>query len=116
MDSYSDDGIGGRRLMAHDFPPHQRGPSDTQMVCGTVLLLACICAILYMNNTQTNNLAALGIIGTIVASVLVGTFGLVKLSGIERKVDRAVEQTNGHLDRRIEEAVRKVLNEKGSKE
>lgn len=104
------------------------GRTNTLIICGTVIVLAIIGALLYMSSTTTPSLAALGILATICASVLAGTFGLVKVDQlgtrltaatrtVEQAADTVVEQTNGALTDRIRTEVRAavvdVLDEHG---
>ena len=87
--------------------------TNTKLVCGTIVLLACIAAVLYLSTTNNNDLTAFGLIGTIICSVLVGTFGLAKLDRIEQRVERVQRQTNGELHSVVEQIIEQRLSATG---
>lgn len=68
--------------------PQATRSTNTLVICGTIILLACVCAVVYFSYAQTNDMAALGLIGTIVAGVLGGVFGVTKLAKVEGKLNR----------------------------
>lgn len=89
--------------------------NNTLIICGALILLAAIGAVTYLANTQTPDLAALGIISVIVTGVLAGTFGLGKLDRIEQRVEQVSRQTNGDLHSTIEHIVEQRLAATGQK-
>lgn len=86
---------------------------NTALVCGTLVLLACIGGVFYLIASGRETSVALSFVGPIVLSVLGSTFAVLKLDRVEQKVDRTVHQTNGGLDKRINEAVESKLRAAG---
>lgn len=89
------------------------GRSNTLIVCGTVILLACIGGVFYLINSGRPVDVALSFVGPIVLGVLASTYTAAKLDRVEEKVDRTVVQTNGGLDKRIHDAVEQKLRDAG---
>lgn len=87
--------------------------SNTLIVCGTLVLLACIGAVVYLVSSGRPVDTALSFMGPIVLAVLASTYTAAKLDRVEEKVDRTVVQTNGGLDARIRDGVHQVLDERG---
>jgi hypothetical protein len=77
--------------------------ANVRIVCGTILLLAALGSVTYLAKTTAPDLAALGIIGTIVASVLAGTFGLIKLDKIDQRVARIQGETQSTVEHMVEQ-------------
>lgn len=92
--------------------PTSTGPrGSTMLVCGTLIVLACIGAVVYLTASNRPTEVALAFMGPIVLTVLAATYNAQKLDRVETKVDRAVEQTNGGLDARIHAASAKAVEQ-----
>jgi len=87
--------------------------SNTKLVCATIILVTGMLSSVYLATTDNNDPTAIGLIGTIVVSVLAGTFGLVRLDRIEQKVDRVGRQTNGDLHAAVEQIMEQRLTASG---
>lgn len=94
--------------------------ANTKIICGTILLLACIASVVYLSTTAVRDLTALGLIGTIAASVLAGTFGLAKLdrqgqllARVADQVAQVSKQSPGDLESAVERIVERRLTATG---
>jgi hypothetical protein len=87
--------------------------SSTLIVCGTLVLLACIAGVFYVLANGGDVSVALSFVGPIVLAVLGGVYNATKLDQVESKVAQVVVQTNGGLDKRIRDGVHAALDERG---
>jgi hypothetical protein len=87
--------------------------NNTLLICGTIVLLACIGGVFYLISSGREVDVALSFVGPIVLGVLASTYTAAKLDRVEEKVDRTVVQTNGGLDKRIHDAVQEALTKAG---
>lgn len=83
--------------------------ANTVIICGTVIVMGCVFAVVYIANTQSPNPAALGIIGTILTGIISNLATLWRVNQVGDQAKLAVASAVEHGTEQVRETVAQAV-------